>query len=68
MANLGGDLIIGGQPLDDYLRPLSGRLASPDDTQKLLGLLASYEAGISLTADETAFVFDKAKEIALSFF
>lgn len=63
----GGDILIGGEPLDDHMRPLINRLPNPEDIPTLQGLLAKYEANISLSKDETAFVFDRAKEIALSF-
>lgn len=64
----GGDLLIGDQPLDQYLRALIVRLDSADDQARLLGCLAKYDASVSLNADDTGFVFDKAKEIALSFY
>ena len=68
MSHGGGDLIIGDQPLDQYLRPLAIRVDDPTERMQLIALLDKYDAGINLTADETGFVFDKAKQIALSFF
>lgn len=67
MANLGGSLILGDRPLSEYLTDLTVKLDSAEDRERLTACLAQYNAGMALSADDIGFVFDKAKQIALSF-